>query len=110
MRYPVEDGQLFQAKLKERKKRLIEFMSITFAEATEIANREFANLMSTKSDMVSIKDPAKSKEILNDFGCTDNDFISESSEFFQNCDAALVKEIPMKTIQKTRYGSGTDLE
>ena len=106
MRYPVEDGQLFQQKLNLRKKRLAEMLNIPFEEAMEIARQEFAQLMATRADLVSSKDPAKSKEILERNGCENIEFINESIQFFQNCDMALVKEIPMKTIQKTRYSSG----
>ena len=108
MRYPVEDGQLFQEKMRERKKQLVKALNIDFPEATMIARTEFSNLMATRADLVSIKDPARSEEILNQNGCQDPVFIKESIQFFQNCDVALVKEIPMKTIQKTRYGTGKD--
>ena len=106
VRYPVEDGDQYQEQVRQRKKQLVENLQCSYAVANEIANKEFGHLMVTKSSHVSKWDPGNSRKLLKEAGYDDEAFITRSIEFFQNCDAILVKEIPMKTIQKFRYGSG----
>lgn len=106
MRYPVEDGDAYQERVRQRKQMLKDQMGWTYEDICEIVQAEFAHLMSTKADLVTSEDPANSKQILEQFGCTDSEMIRKSIEFYQQCDSALVKEIPMKTFQKFRYGSG----
>ena len=110
MRYPIEDGDLYQEKTRERRFRLMEVLECNYNEAEEIVELEFAHLMSTGSEMVSQADPGNSRVILEQHNCTIQWFIEESIQFFQNCDTALVQEIPMKTYQKMRYGSGVNLD
>ena len=109
MRYPVEDGNLSQASKQNRKRDLVEFLQVSQTVAMEIADLEFAHLMATSNTLVSKEDPGNSRFILGQYGCTDEEFISKSIQFFQNCDSALVQTIPMKTFQKFRYGSGVQL-
>ena len=106
MRYPVENGDLMQNQLKARRQRLMEVLQIEYPEALLIAKQEFANLMATNSQLVSPNDPGRSKYVLEQNGFTNDEFVKESIEFFQNCNAILVKEIPMNTLQKTRYSTG----
>ena len=109
MRYPVEDGTLSQASKQNRKRDLIEVLQVSQTVAMEIADLEFAHLMATSNNLVSKEDPGNSRFILGQYGCTDEEFIKKSIQFFQNCDSALVQTIPMKTFQKFRYGSGVQL-
>jgi len=110
MRYPIEDGDLYQEKIRERRNRLMEFLECTYDEADEIVDSEFAHLMATASELVLTEDPGNSKLVLEQHNCTDEDFVQESIQFYQNCDTALVQVIPMKTFQKSRYGSGVNLD
>lgn len=110
MRYPVENGELYQARIRERRGRLMEALDCSYDEADEIAENEFAHLMATTSELVSREDPGNSRFILGQHNCTNQNFIRESIVFYQNCDAALVQQIPMKTFQKMRYGSGVNLD
>ena len=110
MRYPIEDGDLYQEKIRERRNRLLEFLECTYDEADEIVDLEFAHLMATSSELVLAEDPGNSKLVLEQHNCTDEDFVSESIQFYQNCDTALVQVIPMKTFQKARYSSGVNLD
>lgn len=110
MRYPVENGELYQAKIRERRERLMEVLDCSYEEADEIAEVEFANLMATTSELVSSIDPAKSRFVLGQHNCTNEIFIKESIQFYQNCNSALIQVIPMKTFQKMRYGSGVNLD
>ena len=109
MRYPVEDGTLSQASKQNRKRDLMEALEVSQTVALEIADLEFAHLMATSNTLVSKEDPGNSRFILGQYGCTDEEFILKSIQFFQNCDSALVQTIPMKTFQKFRYGSGVQL-
>ena len=109
MRYPVEDGTLSQASKQNRKRDLMDSLQVSQTVALEIADLEFAHLMATSNTLVSQEDPGNSRFILGQYGCTDEDFIMKSIQFFQNCDSALVQTIPMKTFQKFRYGSGVQL-
>ena len=106
MRYPVENGDLMQNQLRARRRRLMEVLQIEYPEALLIAKQEFANLMATNSKLVSPDDPGRSKYILEQNGFSNEEFVKESIEFFQNCNAILVKEVPMNTLQKTRYSTG----
>ena len=110
MRYPVENGELYQEKIRDRRNRLMEFLECEYDEADEIAEVEFAHLMATTSELVSVEDPGNSRFVLGQHNCTNEDFIRESIQFYQNCDTALVKVVPMKTFQKLRYGSGVNLD
>lgn len=110
MRYPVENGDLYQGKIRERRHRLMEVLDCAYEEADEIAEVEFANLMATSTELVSSNDPGNSRFILEQHNCTNEAFINESIQFYQNCDSALIQVIPMKTFQKMRYGSGVNLD
>lgn len=115
MRYPVENGELYQRRIQERRDQLVEYLQCTRDLADQIAEMEFAHLMATSKELVSEDDPGNSRKILARFDCTDDfptdeDFIRKSIQFFQNCDTALVEETPMKTFQKFRYGSGVNLD
>ena len=110
MRYPVENGELYQGKIRERRARLMEVLQCDYDRAEEIAEMEFAHLMATTPELVSEDDPGNSSEILERFECTDEEFIQESIQFYQNCDTVLVQQIPMKTYQKMRYSSGVNLD
>ena len=110
MRYPVEDGELYQNRIRQRRERLMEFLGCSYDEAEDIAENEFAHLMATSSDLVAEEDPGNSKFILGQHNCTNDNFIQESIRFYQGCDSALVKEIPMKTFQKMSYGTGVNLD
>ena len=110
MRYPIEDGDLYQEKIRERRNRLLEFLDCTYDEADEIVDQEFAHLMATASELVSSEDPGNSRLVLEQHDCTNEAFVRESIQFFQNCDSALIQIIPMKTFQKGRYGSGVNLD
>ena len=110
MRYPIEDGELYQNKIRERRFRLMEILQCEYSEAEEIAEAEFAYLMATSPELVSDEDPGNSRFLLEQHDCTNEAFVQESIQFFQNCDTALVQEVPMKTFQKFRYGSGVNLD
>ena len=110
MRYPVENGELYQQRLQERREQILDHLQCTTDMADEIAELEFAHLMATSKEMVSEDDPGNSKAILARFDCTNEAFIRRSIQFYQNCDMALVQETPMKTFQKFRYGSGVNLD
>ena len=110
MRYPVENGELYQERLRQRIGRLMEVLECSYDEADEIADNEFAHLMATSSDLVAEEDPGNSRFVLGQHNCTNEYFIQESIHFYQGCDTALVKEIPMKTFQKMAYGTGVNLE
>lgn len=110
MRYPVENGELYQAKIRERRDLLMTQLNVDYDTADTIADCEFAHLMATSTELVSGDDPSNSRAILEQYGCTDENFIQESIQFYQNCEGALIQEVPMKTFQKFRYGSGVNLE
>ena len=110
MRYPVENGDLYQERVRQRRQRLMEYLECSYDEAEEIADNEFAHLLSTSSELVSNEDPGNSRLILGQHNCTNRNFINESIQFYQSCDSALVHEIPMKTFQKHRYGFGVNLD
>ena len=110
MRYPVEDGELYQARIRQRRERIMEYMHTSYNVADAIAGQEFAHLMATSNELVSDVDPGNSRVILGQYNCTDEGFINESIQFFQNCDRALIQQTPMKTFQKFRYGTGVNLD
>lgn len=110
MRYPVENGEMYQQKIHERREQIKNFLQCSYDMAEEIAELEFAHLMATAKELVSEDDPGNSKSILARFNVNDERFVRQSIQFFQNCDRALVQETPMKTFQKFRYGSGVNLE
>ena len=110
MRYPVENGELFQNRLRERREQIMDFLDCPYDTAEEISDLEFAHLMATTKELVSEDDPGNSRKILAKFEITDERFIRQSIQFYQNCDQALVHETPMKTFQKMRYGSGVNLD
>ena len=80
MRYPVEDGVKYQEKIQARKKRLREVLDISVEQALEIVGKEFAHLMATQSTSTLRRDPGNSAIILEQYGCTDLDFIEESKQ------------------------------
>ena len=90
MRYPVENGELYQQRLQERREQILDHLQCTTDMADEIAELEFAHLMATSKEMVSEDDPGNSKAILARFDCTNEAFIRRSIQFYQNCDMALV--------------------
>lgn len=110
MRYPVDNGELYQDKIRERRTRLMEVLQCDYDRAEEIAEMEFAHFMATTPDLVSDDDPGNSTELLKRFDCNDEMFIQESKQFYQNCETVLVQQIPMKTYQKMRYSSGVNLD
>ena len=110
MRYPVENGELFQQRIQERRIQIMEHLQCSYDLAEEVTGLEFAHLMATTKELVSEDDPGNSRVILARFNITDERFIQSSIQFFQNCDSALVQETPMKTFQKFRYGSGVNLD
>lgn len=113
MRYPVEDGELFQKRVQERREQIMEYLQCSYDIAEQISELEFAHLMATTKELVSEDDPGNSRAILARFdvlGPMDENFVQSSIQFFQNCDRALVQETPMKTFQKFRYGSGVNLD
>ena len=110
MRYPVENGELLQQRLKERRDQIMDFLQCPYDTAEEVTDLEFAHLMATTKDLVSEDDPGNSRAILARFDVTNEEFIRQSIQFYQNCDTALVQETPMKTFQKLRYGSGVNLD
>ena len=110
MRYPVENGELFQNRLRERREQIMDFLDCPYDTAEEISDLEFAHLMATTKELVSEDDPGNSRKILAKFEITNERFIRQSIQFYQNCDQALVHETPMKTFQKMRYGSGVNLD
>lgn len=110
MRYPVENGELFQQRICERREQIMTFLQCSYDQAEEISELEFAHLMATTKELVSEDDPGNSRRILAKYDVTDERFMRQSIQFFQNCDSALVKETPMKTFQKFRYGSGVNLD
>ena len=106
----MENGELYQLRLQERRIQILDHLQCSSDVADEIAEMEFAHLMATSKELVSESDPGNSRIILARFDCTDDTFIKQSIQFFQNCDMALVQETPMKTFQKFRYGSGVNLD
>ena len=110
MRYPVENGEVFQQRVRMRRNQIMEHLQCPYDLAEEVTELEFAHLMATTKEMVSEDDPGNSRVILAQFGINDERFIQQSIQFFQNSDTALVKETPMKTFQKFRYGSGVNLD
>ena len=110
MRYPVENGEVFQQRVRMRREQIMGHLQCSYDVAEEITDLEFAHLMATTKEMVSEDDPGNSRSILARYDVTDENFIRQSIQFFQNSDSALVQEIPMKTFQKFRYGSGVNLD
>ena len=110
MRYPVENGEVFQQRIRERREQILDHLQCSYDLAEQITQLEFAHLMATSKELVSQDDPGNSKNILAKFDIRNERFIQQSIEFFQNCDSALVTETPMKTFQKFRYGSGVNLD
>lgn len=110
MRYPVENGEVFQQRVRMRRNQIMEHLQCSYDLAEEVTDLEFAHLMATTKEMVSDDDPGNSRVILAKYGIEDERFIQQSIYFFQNSDTALVTETPMKTFQKFRYGSGVNLD
>ena len=75
MRYPVENGEVFQQRVRMRRNQIMEHLQCPYDLAEEVTELEFAHLMATTKEMVSEDDPGNSRVILAQFGINDERFI-----------------------------------
>ena len=80
-------------------------------EADSIAKREVEAIFGSLEENIDFADPimALRKHLCYNPGWTD-DFSTETKNFYEEAQHELIKEIPMKTYRKHRYGTGINVD